>query len=74
MAISSLKLKSTLVLQCKMGVDKNGKDITKNQKFNNLRVNATDENIYEIGGVLESLLAAPTIGVLKEDKTQIISK
>lgn len=74
MAVNSVKLKSTLVIQCIMGVDKDGKDIIKNQRFNNIKVTATDDNIYNVGNLLEKLLSVPVVAVLKEDKTKIISE
>lgn len=74
MAVNSVKLKSTLVIQYVDGVDKEGKDIIKSQRFNNVKVSATDENIYDVGNILGSLLTVPIVGVLKEDKAKIISK
>lgn len=74
MAVNSVKLKSTLVIQYVDGVDKEGKDIIKSQRFNNVKVSATDENIYDVGNILGSLLTVPIVGVLKEDKAKIISQ
>lgn len=74
MAVNSVKLKSTLVIQYVDGVDKEGKDIIKSQRFNNVKVSATDENIYDVGNILGSLLIVPIVGVLKEDKAKIISQ
>lgn len=74
MAVNSVKLKSTLVIQYVDGVDKEGKDIIKSQRFNNVKVSATDENIYDVGNILGSLLIVPIVGVLKEDKAKIISE
>lgn len=74
MAAKSIVLKNTLVLECKVGVDKNNKEIIKKQRFNNLRTILEDEKALALGGTIGALLLAPIAGVMVEENSQIINE
>lgn len=74
MAAKSVVLKNTLVLECKVGVDKNNKEIVKKQRFNNLRTTLTNDNALALGGFIGALLLAPVAGVIIEENSQIINE
>lgn len=67
MAVTSTKTQSAFVMKIKEGVDLNGKDIVKSQRFSKIKVNALDDHIFEVSNVLETLLKYPVVGVVRED-------
>jgi hypothetical protein len=67
MAVTSTKTQSAFVMKTKEGVDLNGKDIVKSQRFSKIKVDALDDQIFEVSDVLGTLLKYPVIGVVRED-------
>jgi hypothetical protein len=67
MAVNSTILDSALVVRYKTGIDAKGNDILKNQRFNSLKVDSSDENAYAVGVAIGGLLAFPMVDVQREN-------
>jgi hypothetical protein len=65
MAVKSTLIDSALTLKYKEGVDSNGKDIIKTKKFSNIKVTATDENVYAIAAAFSPLMKYPVVQSLR---------
>jgi hypothetical protein len=61
MAVSSTQVSSSLSLKYKDGIDSKGKDIMKTKKFSNVKVAATDQNVYDTAAALTQLMKYPSI-------------
>jgi N-dimethylarginine dimethylaminohydrolase len=65
MAVKSTLIDSALTLKYKEGVDSNGKDIIKTKKFSNIKVTATDENVYAVAAAFSPLMKYPVMQSLR---------
>lgn len=74
MAVNTTLTGNAMILKFKVGVDKEGKDVFKTQRFSKVKSTATDENIFAVGNALGALLDAMNFEVLKESDYQIISE
>lgn len=74
MAIKALLVGSTMVLKVKNGVDGNGKDIIKKQRFGKLDLNAKDEDIFAISEMLKGLSKYPIVDTGKDNLFSVISE
>jgi hypothetical protein len=61
MAVKSTLIDSALTLKYKEGIDSNGDDIIKSKKFSNVKVTATDENVYAVAAAFSPLMKYPVI-------------
>jgi predicted metal-dependent TIM-barrel fold hydrolase len=68
MAVESTKVASALKLTMKVGVDSKGKDKVATKTLGNLKVNATDEDIFAIGEAISNIKTYPLVGLSKEDQ------
>jgi hypothetical protein len=64
-------MKSTLALRYKEGIDSNGKDIIKTKKFSNLKVTATDENIFNVATAFRPLMKYPVLESLRSNDNSL---
>lgn len=67
MAVNSTKVQSTMIIKFKTGTDAKGEDIIKSKRFSKVKVDASDENILEVGTQLGGLLKHPLADVIRED-------
>ena len=74
MAIISTTVQSTVSLKFKTGVDAQGKDVLKSQKFSNVKVTASNDDIYAVGTSLGTLLMYPVTDVIRDDSNTIINQ
>ena len=74
MTVKSTKVQSTMNVKFKTGIDVNGKDILKNQRFSKVKVTAVDDNILTVGTALGTLLKYPMVKVLREDINIVINE
>ena len=65
--VKSTNIKSALYLKYHYGQDEKGKEVYKNQTFSNVSTNAKDEDIYEVGVALGTLLEDPNVQVFTKD-------
>jgi len=54
--VKSILVSNQLVIKYVSGITTYGKDITKNQSFNNFRMTITDEDIFAVGKAISSLM------------------
>lgn len=54
------------------GKDDKGKDIIKYQRFKDINLNATDEDIYAVGEALSEVVNYPAVSVEREE-TSLLS-
>ncbi|WP_446898611.1 DUF1659 domain-containing protein [Clostridium sp. LBM24168] len=71
MAAQSTKLQTSLLLKYKDGVDEEGKDIVRSQKFSKVKVTATDDEIYNTSMEIEKLIGKPLHEITKIDQNNI---
>lgn len=74
MSTKSTTVQSTVSLKFKTGVDAKGKDVLKSQKFSNVKVTASNDDIYTVGTSLGTLLMYPVTDVIRDDSNQIINQ
>lgn len=74
MAVSSTRVQSAMVINFKAGVDNEGKDIIKGQRFSKIKVNASDNDILLAGIALGSLLKNEFVNVVREDESIVINE
>lgn len=71
MAATATKLSSTLVLKYIDGVDAEGKDIIKSQRFSKVKVTATEQDLLDMALEMEKLLGKALNEVVREDQSGI---
>ena len=73
MAAIATKLQSTLLVKYEDGVDAQGKEIIKNQRFSKVKTTATEQNILDVSLEIEKLLGKTLNEVIREDQSVITS-
>jgi hypothetical protein len=68
MSVVSTKSSSVLKLTMKVGVDIKGKDKLVTKTFNNLNVNAADEDIFAVGEAISNIKTYPLTGLSRGDQ------
>ncbi|KZL94065.1 DUF1659 domain-containing protein [Clostridium magnum] len=71
MAAIVTKLSSTLVLKYNDGVDAEGKDIIKSQRFAKVKTTAVEQDILDVTLEMEKLLGKTLNEVIREDQSGI---
>ena len=74
MAVKSILLESAMVIKYKTGVDKNGKDVIKSGRFNKIKLNSTDEDLFAVGEALGTLIKYPVLQVTRENESHLINE
>ncbi|WP_164509115.1 DUF1659 domain-containing protein [Clostridium rectalis] len=72
MAVQSHKLKTSMIIEYVVGVDNEGKDILKRQKFSNLKLDASDEALYEISDAFNPLMEFGITSIKKQDDSLLV--
>ena len=67
MAVTASKLLTSINIKYKTGVDANGKDVSKSKKVGNIKVTATDADIYAVGAAIGGLLKYEILEIQKSD-------
>lgn len=73
MAVNLNLLETSIVLSYKDGLDSEGKDIIKKQTFSNVKVTVSSQDIYDVAGVIESLIGKTIEEILKKDESVVIN-
>lgn len=68
MAINAVKEKTSMIISYTVGTDENGKDIIKNQSFNNVKVASTEDDVYSVASLFSPLLQFPILSIEKQDR------
>ncbi|CAB1262597.1 conserved hypothetical protein [Clostridiaceae bacterium BL-3] len=71
MAVNSIMLQTSVVLRYKDGLDDQGKEIIKGQRFSNVKIDASDQDIYDVAKEIEKLLGKTLDELVREDESSI---
>ncbi len=71
MAVNSTMLQTSVVLRYKDGLDDQGKEIIKGQRFSNVKIDASDQDIYDVAKEIEKLLGKTLDELVREDESSI---
>lgn len=69
--VKAVNVKTTLCLKYHYGQDEKGAEVFKNQNFSNVSTNAKDEDIYEVGVALGTLLEDPNVQVFAKNTNSL---
>lgn len=69
----STKIKTSLILTYHEGVDVNGKDILKSDRYGKVKVTATDDDVLEVAKAMGALKSSTLIRVSKQDESNIVN-
>ncbi|WP_315115582.1 DUF1659 domain-containing protein [Clostridium intestinale] len=61
-----------LVVEYKSGLDKEGKDVYKKQRYSKISEDATDEALYDVGNAIGQVIDTQTYRVSKENKFELL--
>jgi hypothetical protein len=62
-----------LVVEYKSGLDKEGNDVYKKQRYSKISEDATDEDLYDVGNAIGQVLDTQTYRVSKENKFELLN-
>ncbi|MBC2578857.1 DUF1659 domain-containing protein [Clostridium sp. DJ247] len=71
MAATATKLQTTLLVKYVDGVDAQGKEVIKNQRFSKIKTTATEQGIYDVALEIQKLLGKTLNEVVREDQSGI---
>ncbi|GFZ30390.1 hypothetical protein CSC2_09160 [Clostridium zeae] len=57
---------NAMILKYKTGTNDKGDDIFGSQRFSNLRLDLTDDDLYEVGKALEGLISSDLVYIRKQ--------
>lgn len=72
MAAKLIPVGKSLVLRLVVGRDAKGKDIVKGVSFKGLKIDATEQNIYDTAREIEKILSSPLTEVEVVSKSDLI--
>ena len=72
MAVMSNKLESILRLKVKTGIDENGKDKLAVKSYNNVKTDATNDAIYDVARLINSLETTPAVSIMRQDSFELV--
>lgn len=73
MAVTKVPQKTTLGIKIQTGLNAAGNPVYKTLGFSNIKVAATDDNVYAVGLGLSSLQKFPAVGIMRTDNSNLIS-
>lgn len=73
MALQNVHVTTALTIRYKDGIDSTGKDIVKGKKFSNVKVTATDENIYATAMAISDLMQYSIDSILRTDDNALVN-
>lgn len=74
MAVTSNKTDCNMVIKYNEGVDKNGVDIVKSQKFAGVKTTALDQDIYDVARALEALMPTAVVEIVRNDENALMNE
>ncbi|WLR47135.1 DUF1659 domain-containing protein [Halobacillus litoralis] len=69
MAVNTLKVDSRLQLVFSTGTDEDGNMVLKRKSFNNIKTNATDEQLHEVSIALYPLQQHILVDIARDDRS-----
>lgn len=73
MAVTKVPQKTNLGIKIQTGLNAAGNPVYKTLGFSNIKVAATDDNVYAVGLGLSSLQKFPAVGIMRTDNSNLIS-
>lgn len=73
MALQSSLVTTALSLTYKDGVDSTGKDIIRAKKYSNVKISASNEELYETASVLAPLMKYEPSQILRSDESFLMN-
>lgn len=73
MAVSSNPVSSSLSLKYKSGIDATGKDVFSVKKFANVKVGATDQDVFDTANALAPLMQYPIAEISRVNDNVLIN-
>jgi hypothetical protein len=73
MALQNTLAQSAVTIRYKNGIDSTGKDIIKTKKFSNVKVTATDLNVYDTAAALAGLMEYELNDILRSNDCFLIN-
>ena len=73
MAVQKVPQKTILGIKIQTGLTAAGNPVYKTLGFSNVKVAATDENVYAIGVGLAGLQKYPAVSILRTDNSNLIN-
>ena len=73
MAATATKLQTTLLLRYVDGVDLNGKEIIKNQRFSKVKTTASEQDLFDVAMEIEKLIGKTLDEIMREDQSGIVN-
>ena len=73
MAVTKIPQKTTLGIKIQTGLNAAGNPVYKTLGFSNIKVAATDDNVYAVGLGLSSLQVFPAVGIMRTDNSNLVS-
>ncbi|WP_315119191.1 DUF1659 domain-containing protein [uncultured Clostridium sp.] len=72
MAATADKFKTSLILEYSIGQNEDGKDIIRRQKFSSIKIDALDDDLFQIANAFSPLLEHEVISLKKQDDSVIL--
>lgn len=69
----SILISQTLVVKYRTGMDKEGKDIYKRQRYSNLANSVKDEDLCDVGHAIGAILDTELFSVSKENSFELLN-
>ena len=73
MAVTKIPQKTSLGIKIQTGLNAAGNPVYKTLGFSNVKVAATDDNVYAVGLGLSSLQVFPAVGIMRTDNSNLVS-
>ena len=73
MAVTKIPQKTSLGIKIQTGLNAAGNPVYKTLGFSNIKVAATDDNVYAVGLGLSSLQVFPAVGIMRTDNSNLVS-
>lgn len=73
MAATTSKISSTISLKLRTGVDENGRDVFKSVALRNIKINAAEQDLFDVAQEVAAALKYPVEDILKQDISEIIN-
>lgn len=74
MAVTANKVSVALQLKVKTGVDEVGNDVLATQSYRRVKVNAADQDMYDVAATIGALESTPVMSVLKAESYELVNE
>ncbi len=71
MAAKATKLETTMIVKYNDGLDKDGKEVIKKQRFSKVKISAAEQDIFDVAKEVEKVLGKTLDELIREDQSSI---